>query len=582
MDYYERMRFKHVLLPLILISALACQAQTTTESDSDSKKSSLDAPLFYQLLVGELSARSEDAGTAFSLILDAARKTNDPQVFKRAVQIALQARSGESALVAAQAWSQAIPSSREANRFVLQILLGLNRVADTLKPLQRELALTPSKEQRDLIWSIPAIYERVKDRQTAASTVQKALTAQLASPTTGATAWASVGRMWLIAGDKTGALNAASKAQVVDPQSEHAALLALSMMSPDMPQAERLVKIHLPGARPEFLMAYVKTLLSAQREPDAKAQLQVLQSRFPNYADSWLIDGALALQAGQWALAEKHTQHYLDLVNAAQTNDHAPDTRRGRTQAFIAMAQIAQQRKDLPQAIAWLELVDNPDDKLRSQVRKAMLIAQLGRIDEAIDLIHAQPVHSEADAQLIRTGEIQILRDQKLFERAREALNRFIAQYPDDLDLVYDLAMVYEKLGNLVDMEALLRRLMAAKPQDPHAFNALGYSLADRNMRLPEAIALITKALELSPNDPLITDSLAWAEFRSGRFETALILLQGAFKAKPDPEIAAHLGEILWTMKRQPEAVEIFRQGLQIKPDNEVLTETIQRLHVPL
>jgi tetratricopeptide (TPR) repeat protein len=456
MDYYERMPFKQVLLPLIFICTLGAQAQTSHAPDPDTKISALDAPLFYQLLVGELSARSEEPGTAFSLILDAARKTNDPLVFRRSVQIALQARSGESALAAAQAWSLAIPSSKEANRFVLQILLGLNRIADTIKPLQRELTLTPAKEQRDLIWSIPGIYERVKDKQIAASIVQKALTGQTANAQLGATAWSSIGRMWLSAGDKTAALSAATKGLALDPQSEHPALLALSMMSPDGPQAERLVKVHLPTARPEFLMAYVKTLLSAQREGDATAQLKIIQSRFPSYADAWLIDGALALQTGQSSLAEKHLQRYLELDDATPAKDQQQEAKRGRAQAFFSMAQIAQQRKDLPQAIAWLQRVDNPDDMVRAQVRKAMLIAQLGRVDEAIDLIHAQSARSEADAQLKRSAEIQVLREKKLFERARDTLTVFTTQNPDDLDLVYDLAMVYEKLGNLVEMESLL------------------------------------------------------------------------------------------------------------------------------
>jgi tetratricopeptide (TPR) repeat protein len=157
-----------------------------------------------------------------------------------------------------------------------------------------------------------------------------------------------------------------------------------------------------------------------------------------------------------------------------------------------------------------------------------------------------------------------------------------MTQTPGDLDLVYDLAMVNEKLGDLKEMERLLRSLIAAKPEDPHAYNALGYSFADRNLRLPEARELITKALELAPGDPFITDSLAWAEFRSGNQEEAIRLLQGAFKDKPDAEIAAHLGEVLWVAKRQQEAMQVFKEGIKLSPDNETLTETIKRLRVPL
>jgi len=582
MDYYERMRIKTVLWPLLFSFSLGMGAQAASPADPVSKSSALDGALFYQLLLAELNARSEEPGTAFSLTLDAARKTNDPAVFKRAVQLALQARSGGSALQAAQAWSQAIPASREANQFVLQILLGLNRTAEAVEPIKRAITLAPLPERREVIGSIPAQFDRVGDNQVAATTVQKALSGWLNDRDVGASAWASVGRVWLQANDKSAAIQAAAKGLALDVKAEHPALLALSMMNPELPQAESLVKQHLPHARPEFRMAYIKVLLGAQREDDVKTELQSIRTQFPDYADAWLIDGALALQANQLESADQQLQHYLRLVDAKPADQLAPETKRGRSQAFFSLAQIAQLRKDFKAAEAWLQRIDNPGDVLRAQLRRATVIAKLGRVDEALGLIQAQAETSEDDARLKRSAEIQLLRDQKLFDRARTSLKTSIAQFPDDLDLVYDLAMVEEKLGDLVQMEQLLRKLMAAKPEDPHAYNALGYSLADRGMRLPEAKQLISKALELSPKDPFITDSLGWAEFRSGNKEEALRLLQGAFKDKPDAEIATHLGEVLWSVQRQQEAIQMFREALKLNPDNETLTETVQRLRIPL
>ncbi|MDR3371192.1 tetratricopeptide repeat protein [Rhodoferax sp.] len=582
MDYYEWMRLKIVLLPVLLSLSLGLHAQGSNPTQAIPKQSALDAPLFYEILLGELNARDREPGAAFSLLLDAAQKTKDPAVFRRAVQVALQARSGESALRAAKAWSHAIPESREASHFVLQILLGLNHISDILEPLKHEIALTPTKERRDFIWSLPQNFERVSDRRAAASTVQKALTNWLNDPGVGATAWATIGRLWMSADDKAKALDAATKGMASDARSEHPALLALSMMSPDAPQAENLVKKHLPFSRPEFRMAYIKSLLNAQREDDAKQQLQIIRTQTPDYADAWLIDGALALQAGQLELADKQLRHYLELVDATPVAQRPAETARGRSQAFFSLSQVAQRRKDLNAAEAWLQSVDNPEDVLRAQVRRASLIAQQGRLEEAIALIRSLPENSDADAALKRAAEVQLLRDEKLYDRARDRLEALTKQYPDDLDLVYELAMLDEKLGNLPDMERLLRSLMAAKPDDPHAYNALGYSLADHNMRLPEAIELISKALELSPKDPFIIDSLAWAQFRSGNISEALRLLKSAFKDQPDPEIAAHLGEVLWTSGQQGEATQIFREGLKLNPDNETLQETIKRLRVTL
>jgi len=393
---------------------------------------------------------------------------------------------------------------------------------------------------------------------------------------------AVVGRFWLAASDKPAALSAANKSFAIDNKSEHAALLALSLMSPDLPPAENLVKQHLPHARPEFRMAYIKALLDVHRTDEATAELEIIKTRSPGYADAWLIDGALALQMKQLPLAEQQLQRYLDLVEGQPLDQQAPEIRRGRAQALMSMAQIAQLRKQPEKADAWLQRVDNPDDVLRAQIRRASIMAQQGRLEEALALINSQVERAEPDAALKRAAVVQILKDQKLFDRARDELKAAMLQSPDDADLAYDLAMVNEKLGDLVEMERLLRGLIAAKPQDPHAYNALGYSLADRKLRLPEAKQLITQALELAPGDPYITDSLAWAEFRSGNNDEALRLLQSAFKSKPDAEIAAHLGEVLWTVRRQDEAIQIFKEGVKINPDNDTLVETIRRLRIPL
>jgi Flp pilus assembly protein TadD len=131
-------------------------------------------------------------------------------------------------------------------------------------------------------------------------------------------------------------------------------------------------------------------------------------------------------------------------------------------------------------------------------------------------------------------------------------------------------------------MERLLRRVIQLKPDHPHAPNALGYSLADRGVRLPEARELIQQALKLAPGDPFITDSLGWVEFRLGNRETAIRLLRQAWSARPDTEIAAHLGEVLWTAGQQEEARKVWQEARRRDAINEVLRETLARLKVAL
>jgi tetratricopeptide (TPR) repeat protein len=272
----------------------------------------------------------------------------------------------------------------------------------------------------------------------------------------------------------------------------------------------------------------------------------------------------------------------VELALAKRASAARTEISRGLVQAYLSLAQIAEKRKDFAQADAWLKRIDNPDDLLNAQLRRAAILARQGKLEEARKLIRSQPERSPEDARLKITAEVQLLRDSNQYKGAYELLSQAAARNPDDFDLLYDLAMVAEKLGNLDEMELLLRRVIAGKPQYHHAYNALGYSLAQRNTRLPEARQLILKALEYSPDDPFITDSLGWVEFRSGNMAEALRILEGAFKARPDAEIAAHLGEVLWATGRRDQAVNIWKEGAHINAEDETLRETLKRVRVKL
>lgn len=577
------MPLKHrFILPVLVAAASLAQAQPSVDPPAKPLVSELSSGLFYQLLLGELNARADEPGAAFSLILDAARRTNDSALYKRAVHIALDARAGDSALQAARAWSQAQPESREANRYVFEVLLRLNKVAESLEPMRRDVLLSPAKDQQSVIWSIPGNFERLSDPLLAANTVQKALSGWLKDASLGPTAWAVVGRMRLAASDQVAALGAAKAGLELDTGAEHPALLALSMIQADLPEAEALVRKHLPAARPEFQLAYVKALLNGKREADGLTHLRSMTVNRPDFLESWLLLGLLEVQVGELDHAERDLTHYLSLADKLDPAQMPAEVRRGRSQAFHALAQVAQQRKDFAGADAWLQRIDNPDDVLRAQIRRAALLALQGQLDEGLKMIRSQPERTPSDLLTKQAAEIQLLREHKQYAQARTLLQAKLALNPDDLDDQYELAMLHEKLGELGEMERLLRQLMQAKPDDPQAFNALGYSLADRGLRLPEARVLIQKALQLSPRDPFITDSLAWVEFRSGNLDLALSLLQGAFKDRPDAEIAAHLGEVLWMLNRQPEAQQIWREGLKLNPTNESLMDTLKRLQVRL
>jgi tetratricopeptide (TPR) repeat protein len=566
---------------LLLALAAAARAQSADAGPADTTPatpSALDAELFYQLLLGELNARDSEPAAGFALVLDAARKTNDPALYQRAVEIAFQNRSGDAALQAAQAWKKAYPDSREANRFVLQILLALNRVAESAEPLKAEIALAEPRERNATLGVIPRLYARASDKRLAAATVEQGLADWTTNPATAASAWTTIGRVRLAAGDSSGALDAARRGQEANPRAEAPALLALEMMDPKQPLAEPIVRKYLEGKPlPELRMGYARALLDAQRYPEAQQQLQVVTAEKPELAEAWLAQGTLQAQDNQLAAAEASLKKYVEIAQAQRGGE---DRSRGLSQAYLQLAQIAEKRRDFTGANAWLDKIESSQDLISAQSRRASILAGQGKLDEARKLIRSLPERSPADARAKVNAEVQLLRDQKQYKVAYDLLAKVAAKDPRDVDTLYDQAMLAEKLNNLPEMERLLRQVIAAKPDYHHAYNALGYSLADRGIRLPEAKQLIEKALEFAPGDPYISDSLGWVEFRMGNKAEALRILDTAYKGRPDAEIAAHLGEVLWSMGRRDRAQAIWKEGLLLNADSDTLQETLKRLRV--
>jgi tetratricopeptide (TPR) repeat protein len=578
---------KRFALTALVLLAQAAAAQTPPEAAPQppseaaaATPSALDAELFYQLLLGELDAQGNEPAAGYALILDAARKTNDPELYQRAVDMAFQARSGDAALQAARAWKEAYPSSREANRYVLQILVALNRVADSAEPLKAEIALADPKERNAVLGTLPRTYSRVSDKKLAARVVEQSLGEYLAQPATAAAAWTSVGRLRLAAGDHAGALDAARRAQAVDPRAEGPAMLALELMDPKLPQAEPLVRRYLEGKPlPELRMGYARALLDAQRYGEAAQQLKIVTTEKPDYPEAWLVQGALQLQDNQDAAAEASLKRYIQLIQSQRGSE---EKKRGLAQAYLSLSRIAEKRGDLALAGAWLDHIDNQQDLIAAQQRRASILARQGKMGEARKLLRSLPERNPGDARMKLLAETQLLRDNQQYKAAYELLAKATAKPPFDADLVYDQAMLAEKMGNLPDMERLLRQVIAAKPDYQHAYNALGYSLAERNMRLPEAKELVEKALALAPGDPFISDSLAWVEFRMGNKAEALRILDTAYKSRPDADIAAHLGEVLWSMGQRDRAYAIWKEGLLLNSENDTLQQTLKRLRVKL
>ena len=565
------------------------------------ENSALDATLFYQLLLGEIELREGQAGTAFQLMLDAAKRGKDEQLFRRATEIALQAHAGEQALSATLAWRQALPDSLDALRYQIQLLVALNRTADAEEPLGLLLRQSPRPTLPGLISAVPRFLARGGDRHATATLVERTLRPYTEGEDTRTAALVAIGRAWLAAGDSGKALSFAQRASDADPAAEAPALLALEML-PATAQAEAIVKRQLAARSdtPTVRLLYVRTLATSQRLPEAAAEIEVLTKSDPNLAPPWLTLGALDLEMHRAPEATAALRNYVRLVEggaavnfgaaasapqssgADDEEDVPPNSSTALTQAYLLLAQAAEQQQDFAGAERWLARVDSPQRALEVQARRASLLARQGKIKEARELIRRVPEQSPGDARAKLLAETDLLRERKMFAEAEQVMAQANKTFPDDTDLLYEQAMLDEKLDRMDDMERLLRRVIALKPDHQHAYNALGYSFAERNIRLPEARELIKKALELSPGEPSITDSMGWVEYRLDHRDEAIRLLRDAYQARPDPEIAAHLGEVLWSAGQPEEARRVFRDARARDAQNDVLRETLARLRVDL
>ena len=540
--YMQQNRFhqaiaKSISIALLSFLSLVCLgtmafAQTAPEAASPTEpisNSAIDAETFYKILLGELNLLDSEPRIGFALILDSARKTKDAALFDRAITIALQSRSGESALSAARAWRQAQPDNVDAARYVLQLLIALNQPEQTQDAAVAYLELfktKPAIERNQALSTVADIFLNAQDKTAAAQSFEALIKNNdyLTNPATKSTAWVTLGRVRLAAADLSGAFAAAKQAQAAEPSAAEPAMLGIALMAAKEPLAEPFVKQHLASTafqpKPEVRLAYARVLASNTRLAEALEQTQKLSVESPAYAPGWLVLGTLQYQMSQ--------------ENDDKSNNASS------TAAKAALLKFIQLTDTLP-----------VEQRSASQARAYTLLASIAK-------------------------------NNKQYQQAYDTLALAIANSKDadQADLQYDLAMMAEKLSRLDEMEQILRQVIEAKPDDPQAYNALGYSLADRNLRLPEAKELIQKALKLAPEDPFIADSLGWVEFKLGNLAEAQRILEAAYKAKPDAEIAAHLGEVLWKQGLKDRATALWKEGVKINKNNDTLVETLKRFGV--
>lgn len=547
-------------------------------AERENEQAALSAELFYEILVGEMAAQEGALTDAQALMMEAARSSNNEKLYRRATELAIQSRSGDRALRNARAWLEAYPESRDANRAVLRILVVMNRIADSGSYLRREVELTPQANRSATFLAITQLYNNASDKPLAADVVEQALEIDFKDPKNGPMAWAAIGHMRLIAGQKPAALQALQNGAKLGPESGAVALLAMELLESGSAEVEPLVKRYLEkNHSPQLRLTYARVLLGQKRNADAKTQLQLITREAPEFPEAWVMLANLQLQDGELDAADVSLTQFSALLPKLP---EGVGRAAGESQLYLLRADLAEKRQRYDEADIYLQRIPDAANLLSVQARRADLLARQGKVKEARALIQAIPANGPNQKRLKQIAEVQLLRDAGLNKDAYALQTQLLSQFPDDVELAYDTAMLAERAGNFSEMERLLRDIIKRAPDFKHAYNALGYSYADRNIKLEEAQTLIQTALDMEPGDPFITDSLGWVNFRRGNLNEAEKLLEQAYAKRQDAEIAAHLGEVLWALGKQDRAQLVWRQGLKADSSNDTLLETLKRLKV--
>ena len=546
-----------------------------TDTPSDLPALDLTPQLMFQLLAAEIAAQRGEGGTATTTYLKLAQQTRDPRLARRATELAFAERSLERAMQGARLWRQLAPKSAMAEQALEALLVssGLFAEAEPLVAQRLEAARADG--------ALDAFYQQLANGLARAPAPAAALAmfdrisvrdaglpeARLAAATLAASA-----------GNGTRAAAEAVKALTLRPDDERTAVAAARLVR-STPSgaagAERLLEGFLkrhPGST-EARFQYARLLAEDGRNDAARQQMELALRSDPQRPALLFSLAQLAYQAKQPQAAEDYLLRYLALP-AAVNRDDAP--------AHLFLAQIEEDRGRPEQAIEQLAKVTEGELAMNALTRRAVLLGKTGRIDEARALLQAGEDATPRERTQRVLAESQVLREAAMPREAFDVLDRALQRAPDDTDLLYDHAMAAERIDRLDIAEAGFRRVIALRPDSAHAHNALGYTLADRNLRLDEAQALIERALQLAPEDPHIIDSMGWVLYRKGQYEQAVAWLERALKTRPEAEIAAHLGEVLWRMGRTDEARKAWSLARELDPENTTLKETLGRFDVKL
>lgn len=516
----------------------------------------------YDLMVAEFAGKRNRADVALGKYLKQAHKTRDPAVTARATRIARYLGAHQAALDSAMLWIEIEPDNLEAKQVAATELIRFGQMNRAINLLEDLMAANAQVNFEFLLQGLQGADQARRDL------VLNRLNELIKKHPDNAQLWFTKGAIEQAEKRWESALTSFTKALEINPQYTNAILakgkqyIALGRDQEALAFIKKATQDYPKNKR--IGITYARMLISAQKLKEAQGEFGRLAALYPNDPDLIL---SLALISWENRLIDTAKMQLHRLLEMNQREDEA------RTY----LGRIAASEKDYQTAAEHFAKVRRGPHYPQARVQLALVYAKMDDFDAAHNVLEAARSEMPKKEVQFYLAESEILTEQNKIQDAIDLLSEAIKKFPKDTGILYTRAMLLEQIDEYEQMEADLRAILSWEPDNTAALNALGYTFADRNERLEEAVALIEKAYKLSPNDPAIIDSMGWIKYRLGDTETALTFLRRAYEAYQDQEIAAHLGEVLWVTGQKEEATAIWTEALKENPDSEVLKKVMER-----
>lgn len=546
-------------------------AQAATEALTSEVQTQANGEFVFKYLAAEVAGQRGELGLSTKLFFDLAKSSRDVRLAERAAKVAMYSKNAQAALETAKLWLELDANSTEAQQAATQLYV-INGDLNAAKPLLQKLLEKEDTRANGFLY-LNSLLSHQANKTNVLQLVQ-----DLAAPYPQlAEAHFTIGQAAFQANNLQLALSETIRANQLRPNWEIAAIQQADILfstSPD--QAISFYRSFLndtPDAN-DARLNLARMLIKQSRFNEAKPELLKLSKLANSNPEILVVVGLLSVQSNEFSDAEKY---FLQALNSNIKN---------KDPIYLYLGQIAEKNNNDAEAVNWYSKVQQPGEKASSQQADHYLDAKLSMAnvmsrtqgaDAAIQMLDDLENLSDAQLAQVITAQANLLAQAKRFQESYELLGKAVANMPNSNELIYDYAMAAERVQQFTVLETQLRKLIKIKPDFAQAYNALGYSFAERNVKLEEANKLIAKALELSPNDHYIMDSMGWVQYRLGNLDKAFEYLNKAYNLQNDAEIAAHLGEVLWKQGKQDEASKIWADTLKVSPDNDLLLKTIKR-----